>query len=214
MTKKFSLAIVSLLFVSTLFAQSNAKVHLTAKPRVVSGNRVIIQLSWDEDTILMSKINGFRLRSDFAGNEIAGDSQLPLIDRFGYVYEVDGVKGKPYLFTVFYEEKSGNLVPYTDTISVNIPNNSLPYIKIWPIEVKSKKITIYWNYDDKIIDLDGYRVFINGKQVASETDLPKNKKQWTSADLPKGEYTVKILAATLYGVESPVSNELHATITE
>ncbi len=177
---------------------------LKAEPKIENGTAQVA-LSWTEDKDLLSQIKGYQIRSDFGADFLASDQNIPLITDFNYTYKVEGVKGKKYLFSLFYVDKEDRSHPYTDTIPVIIPSDYIPAVEFESIQVINNKIKLTWNYKDGIDDLAGFRLYRNGKLIADESILTAEKREWLSLLLQPGKYSYTIKAVSMFGLETRLS---------
>ncbi len=177
---------------------------LKAEPKIENGT-ARVALSWTEDKDLLSQIKGYQIRSDFGNDDLASDQNIPLITDFSYNYEVQGVKGKKYLFSLFIVDKKDRSHAYSDTISVIIPSDYIPAVEFESIEVINNKIKLKWDYKEGIDDLAGFRLYRNGNLIADESVLTAEKREWLSVNLPSGKYSYTIQAVSIFGLKTRMS---------
>jgi len=179
--------------------------HLTAK-WVKENGKLMVDLSWDEkakdDTLTESYII---YASNPVSNKFYQEAGLEPIKGHNYKYEIQYESASQYKFCVaalsIYKTES----LLSDTAKVLVPSLQLPYPAISNTTLDSNKVTISWNYPD-IWDLKGFRIYQNGNIVASEYELHKDAKFFTTPGLKWGaNYSFSVQAVSETGVVSDVS---------
>ena len=195
---------------------------LTKKPEnlrgeiMEKGGKQIIHLTWGEephdDIAELEYIiftNGFGTEMAYLGSiDIRRNSyDHPAPNRFGqlYKFQVQAEYEKGYSF-----EQS----PRSDTLEVYVPTRKLPELYTISSTRNEDKVTLSWKYSDRIDDLAGFKVYDNERLIATEKEVPREAREWTSEALAPGKHVFKIKAVTRYDVSSGPSRPRTYTIEE
>lgn len=172
----------------------------------------LIYLTW---TAPEENIFGYQLYIDAIMNDgLALDGSLGILKQPSYKYPIKSRYGKAYHFAVVSlntDQIESNL---SDTIEIFVPSKSLPQVNIWPIAKEQNQVTLNWNYQDEIEDLEGFRLYQNGELILDESTLGSEARQWVSDPLESGGYSYEIEAVTSYEIASPRSKPRNFTIEE
>ena len=193
---------------------------LTKKPENLKGEIIekdgkqYIHLSWGEEPhedipeleyIIFT--NGFGTEMAYLGSidirKNSYDHSAP--NRFGqlYKFQVQAEYEKDYSF-----EQS----PRSDTLEIYVPTRKLPELYTVSSTRNEDKVTLSWKYSDRIDDLAGFRIYDNEKLIASEKEVPRELREWTSEALDPGKHVFKVEAVTRYDVSSGLSRPRTYTI--
>ncbi len=186
--------------------------HLTGIAEVIN-DQVLIHLKWDADQEFIDQIRSFVIYCDRSGSELAQESMLGTIKTNTYDYKVQGANGVQYRFAISYKSGTGYLRNYSDTISVTIPSVKLPYMLAGDYEFNAAKDLVYsWQYKHDIIDLAGFRIWVNGKLYLDEHEVGANQRSWVFEGLKTGRYKIQLQAISHFGVLSNLSQEVSVFI--
>ncbi len=169
-------------------------------------DKLVVDLSWNAPAADDSLTDYYQL---YASDAISGKLYLQAdrgrIEGNTISYTINYGKGQRYDFAVSAIGKNLVESELSDTASVRVPSQQLPYPRIENVAVDSNRVKLFWDYPE-IADLKGFRVFQNGNMVASEFELNKAVRQFSTPSLKwNTTYGFTIQAVTETGVESPIS---------
>ena len=182
---------------------------LTTEVVKESKTETYIKLTWDEKEANDQLTQSYKLYETSVNSD---DSLLYYASHIGFVtgneykFLVDYMGGDKYGFAVSAVSQDGYESERTTIVYEQVPNYEIGWIRIDTIEMNNNRITIIWDYDE-YYDLAGFRLFQNDVQITDGNVLEPNARTWTSGELEPGEYSYKIQAYTIYGVESEISQK-------
>ena len=94
----------------------------------------------------------------------------------------------------------------SNAVSIITPSMRLQTPRINAVENINGKPVLQWGYADSYLDLKGFQVFVNGKQVANENQLLAETRAWPITELSPGIHEVTIKAVSIYGLESDMTS--------
>ncbi|TAJ12601.1 hypothetical protein DMA11_11945 [Marinilabiliaceae bacterium JC017] len=169
--------------------------ELTATPRI-ENDQAFVQLNWQAENDFINQIHGFLVYCDRSGGILAKESDIPVFKDTSYEYRIEGGAGRNYQFTIKYENLDGSSGNYTDTIDVVIPSKKLPFITVWPFTIEEKNLIFQWKYPNNIMDLKGFRIYLNNQLVEDENQVNKSQRSWTLENLEPGTYELEMQAVS------------------
>ena len=172
-----------------------------------------VYLSWDPpisgDTV--TEYYGV-YASDPANDKLKLVTENKTVQKNNFTYVIEHGSAYTYRFCISSVTKGGIESPLSDTVTVKIPTLELPLPVITKSFADSNKAVIQWAYP-AITDLKGFRLFQNKKAIATEKELNKNAREFTTAKLEEGatyEFTLQAVAED--GVLSPYSVPVSVSI--
>ncbi len=217
--------ITSIVFTLSLSAQelTDAEIKaLTKKPENLKGEIIekngkqVIHLTWgDEPHDDIEELEYIIFTNGF-GTEMAYLGSID-IRRNSYDHSAPNRFGQLYKFQVQAEYEKGYTFeqsPRSDTLEVYVPTKKLPELYTISSTKNENKVTLSWKYSDRIDDLAGFKIYDNENLIASEKEVPKEAREWTSEALAPGKHVFKVEAVTQYDVSSGPSRPRTYTIED
>jgi hypothetical protein len=174
-------------------APQNVKSTLVATARERGAH-----ISWDPPMKGDTLTTGYNVYGSTPGSDkfsILNKSKLSS-DR-GYIFFfTDAVPGT-YGFYVTALSGAGAESPFSDTVSVDVPDSDLPAPEINKVWADSNKIVIRWQCKD-IYGLKGFRLFQDKVLIAGEQLLGKNVREYNLPIIQQGatyEYSMQAITS-------------------
>jgi hypothetical protein len=169
-------------------------------------SKVIVQLSWDNKQPGDTLTESYQI---YALNPVSNtfylEMGIPPILTNHYDYDIQYSKASIYKFCISAISKYKTESVLSDTVSIMVPSQQLPYPIITDATLDSNKVNLRWKYPD-VWDLKGFRLFQNGNQVASEYELNRDIKEFKTPGLKWGAmYDFTVQAVSESGVVSDLS---------
>lgn len=195
---------------------------LTKKPENLKGEimdkggKQFIHLTWgDEPHERIERIEYLLYVSSFT-EELAEQASID-IRKNSYEYPVFNRFGKLYKFqiqAIYEKEYSFERSVRSDTLEIYVPTRKLREPYTISSTRNENKVTLSWKYTDGIDDLAGFKVYDNEKLIATEKEVSREAREWTSEALAPGKHVFKVVAVTRYDVSSGPSRPQTYTIEE
>jgi hypothetical protein len=165
--------------------------------------KFFVNLDWDGRSAGDTLTAYYQLYASSPVNDVFYlQSGVPPIRSSHYSYELYYGESVRYRFAVAGVSKHGVESELSDTITVSAPSLRLPFPVLTHLTLDSNRVRIRWSFP-KIWDLKGFRIFQNGNMVASEYQIGKGTREFTTPPLKwKTYYRFTIQAVTDNGVES------------
>jgi len=172
---------------------------------VLGDKKVTIFLSWDNPMSGDTVTDYYKVyATDPSNNKLSAVTEEPgITNNFTYILQHGSAAVHKFCISAIGKNKTEGAL--SDTVSVPTPSFDLPQPILTDIATDSSRAVIRWQYP-AISDLRGFRVFENDNVIATEHDLSKNTREFTTQNLERGaSYAFKIMAIAENGAISEYS---------
>ncbi len=165
----------------------------------------MIKITWDEPNDNANKVVQYNLYTSSPNeNALLREGSLE-ITTTNHNYEIYRSKSAVYKFAVSASNAAHQESGLSDTLTITVPSESLPFVNIWPISKEENNITLNWKYPEDIADLAGFRLYQNGELILNQETLTSELRTWKVEELATGTYAYELEAISLSGVTSDKS---------
>jgi hypothetical protein len=165
---------------------------------VTLGERRFVRLR-----IAAKELEGAKLFVAFRpGDKLSWDTT---INEFGdgmIEYPITRKIGGEYRFAV--EVVVGGSKSRSEEVVVVVPSVNVPPVRGLNV-TKSDVVGFSWEYENRIPDLAGFRLFVNDKMIEDEATLGESIREFSYTPYNSGTYRVQIVAVSTTGVQSKMS---------
>ena len=160
-----------------------------------------IHLVWDKPE---GKVAGYNLFVKSGSQEdflLWGSAGL-IFDR-KYDFEVMSKYGKFYEFKVCAVQNFPSVIrsELSASIMIEVPSRYLPIVKLNNPTTKRGIVEISWEYETIVSDLQGFILYLDGKEIK----VTKAKRKFVFDNLSAGKHNVQLLAYSNSGLKSVMS---------
>ena len=178
---------------------------------VLKDKKFTVNISWDPPMNGDTSTDYYRIYLyNPSNNNLEPVTEKPIrTNNFNYL--IGSGAAARYKFFISSIGKNKTESPLSDTIAVNAPSLEIPLPVINKILTDNNKAIVKWQYAE-IADLKGFRLYQNKNVIATENELTKKIREFTTPVLAEGtSYDFTIVAVSENDIVSEVS--LPVTIT-
>ncbi|MGB0521699.1 MAG: fibronectin type III domain-containing protein [Flammeovirgaceae bacterium] len=146
-------------------------------------NRNFIRLSWDKLDESDKSVYGYKIMADhFTPGKPIYLGSIPLVKANYFDFEVHSQAERAYHFNVVPINILGAHGEMA-SVTFQMPSLELPPFESVQVELQQDySLKLKWEYPD-VKNLKGFRILVNGEQVASETEVAPKNREWVIEQL-------------------------------
>jgi len=165
----------------------------------------MIKLNWDQPNENANKVVKYNLYTSSPNeNSLLREGSLEIITT-NHNYQIYRSKSAVYKFAVSASNAEHQESVLSDTLSITVPSESLPFVNIWPVSKEGASVTLNWKYPEDISDLAGFRLYQNGEIILDQAQINSEQRTLVVSDLEPGQYSFELEAISVSGVTSDKS---------